>query len=56
MDRHMHVHVCGGSEPEYTNGRKDFILGPRLERRGGGQVFRFLQGGNRKFFKQLREE
>ena len=26
-----YVHLCCGSEPEYTNGRKDFILGPRLE-------------------------
>ena len=46
----MHVHcLCGGSEPEDTSGRKDFILGPRLG--GGGRVFSSLQGGNRKFFK-----
>ena len=30
MDKYTHVPVCGGSEPKYTNGRKDFILGPRL--------------------------
>ena len=31
MERYTHVQsVCGGSEPEYTSGRKDFILGPRL--------------------------
>ena len=28
MNGKMHVHcVCGGSESEYTSGRKDFILG-----------------------------
>ena len=54
MGRYMHVHVCGGPEPENTNGRKDFIFGPRFEGGGGGQqVFSYLQGGNRKFLKQL---
>ena len=48
MDRYTHVHVCGGSEPEYTSGRKDFILGSRLEGRGGGQkVFSSLKGPSR---------
>ena len=51
----MHVHcVCSGSEPEYTNSLKDFILGSRLE--GGGrkqQVFSSLQGGNRNFLSSL---
>ena len=38
MERYIHVHcVCGGSEPEYTSDRKDFILGPRLE--GGTTIF-----------------
>ena len=51
----MQVHVYGGSEPEYTNGRKDFILGPRLEEgtsfRGEGAVnFESSLGGNRCFF------
>ena len=54
MERYTYVHcVCGSSEPEYTSGRKNFILGPRLEG-GGQQVFCSLQEGNRKFFKQLR--
>ena len=44
----MHVHVCGGSEPEYTNGRKDIILGPRLEE-GGQQVFSSVQGRTENF-------
>ena len=38
---------------EYTSGRKDFILEPRLGE-GGQQVFNSLQGGNRKFLKLLR--
>ena len=42
----MHEHcVCSGSEPEYTSGQKDFIL--------GGQVSSFLQVEDRKFLKQL---
>ena len=34
------VHVCSGSGPEYTNSRKDFILGPKLED-GGTLSFQF---------------
>ena len=51
------VYVCSGSGPEYTSGRKDYF-GARAG--GGGardtQVFGFLQGGKRKFPKQLRGE
>ena len=55
MDRYTHADVCGGSEPQYTSGREDFILGPTLdEREGGQQLFSSLQRGNRKFLKQLR--
>ena len=36
IDRNTYVHVCGNSELEYSNGRKDFILGPRLGEVGGG--------------------
>ena len=43
------------SEPDYTNGRKDFTFGARLEE-GGLQVFSSLQGGDRKFLKQVRGE
>ena len=52
MERYTHVHgVCGGSEPEYTSGQKDFILGPRLEGEGEGkqQIFSSLQGGTENF-------
>ena len=56
MDRYTHAHVCCGSEPEYTNGRKDFVLGPRFEEGGGGTTsFQFSSRGERKFLKQLRE-
>ena len=52
MVRYTNVHcVCGGSEPEYTSGRKDFILGPRLE--GGGETtasFQFSSRGEQKTF------
>ena len=44
MDRCTHVHVCGGSEPEYTNGRQDFIFGSRLEK-GGTASFQFSSRG-----------
>ena len=55
----MHVHcVCGGSEPVYTSGWKDFILGPGWRGGGGGEgggdnKFSVLFKGNRKFLKQL---
>ena len=56
MERYTHVHcVCGSSELEYASSLNDFILRPRLEG-GGQQVFSSLQGGNRKFLKQLRGE
>ena len=54
MDRYTHAYVCGGSEPEYTNGRKDFILGPRLEEGGGGAEatsFQFSSRGKQKISK-----
>ena len=61
MDRYTHVQVCGGSELEYTNGRKDFIFWPRLEKEGeenkfsvlfkeGTENFQSSLGGNRCFF------
>ena len=54
MERYTHVHcVCGGSEPEYTSDRKDFILGPRLEGGGGGggtTIFLVLFKNERKIF------
>ena len=57
MERYTHVHcVCGGSEPEYTSDRKDFILGPRLGGGGGGggqQVFGSLQGRTEIFYSGL---
>ena len=40
----MHVHVCDGSEPEYTNGGKTLFWVPRLEKGGGQQVFSSFQG------------
>ena len=40
--------ICGGSEPKYTSGQKDFILGPRLEE-GEGEVFSCFQGGQKNF-------
>ena len=43
IDRYTYVHVCSGSELDYTNGQKDFILGPRLEEEGQ-RVFSSLQG------------
>ena len=49
MERYTHVHcVCGGSEPEYTSDRKDFILGPRLE--GVDNNFLVLFKVKQKFF------
>ena len=56
MERYTHVHcVCGGSEPEYTSDRKDFILGPRLGG-GGGVDSNFLvlfKGGTENFYSSL---
>ena len=49
------VDVCNGHEPEYTNGRKDFILERRLEEEGTTS-FQFSSRVNRKFFKLLRGE
>ena len=50
MKGKMHVHcVCGGSESEYTSGRKDFILGPRLE--GRQQVFSSFPRREQRIFK-----
>ena len=52
MNGKMHVlYVCGGSESEYTIGRKDFILGPRLEGGGGDNKFSFLFKEEQKNFK-----
>ena len=50
MDRYTHVHVCGGSEPECTDGRKNFILGHRLEK-GGTTCFQFFSREEQKIFK-----
>ena len=49
----MHVQECRGSEPGYTNGRKDFILGPRLKDIGGGGTTSFQSSsrGEEKIFK-----
>ena len=50
MERYTHAHcICGGSEPEYTSDREDFILGPRLEGGGGTTSFQFSSGDGRKF-------
>ena len=50
MERYTHVHcVCGGSEPEYTSDRKDFILGPRLEGGGGDNNVLVLSKVEQKF-------
>ena len=57
MERYTHVHcVCGGSEPEYTSDRKDFILGPRLGGGGGQQFFGSLQGGTENFIAAYEEQ
>ena len=55
MERYTHVHcVCGGSEPEYTSGRKNFILGPRLEGGGGDNKFAVLfKGGIENLYSSL---
>ena len=54
MERYTHAHcICGGSEPEYTSDREDFILGPRLEGGGGQQVFSSLQGMVENFYSSL---
>ena len=49
--------VCSGSGLEYISGRKDFILGPRLEGGGGGDIkFSVLmkgEGGGEYFDKQF---
>ena len=51
MERYTHVHcVCGGSEPEYTSDRKDFIFGTRLEREAVDNNFLVLFKGEQKFF------
>ena len=52
MDRYTHADVCGDSEPEYTNSRKYFILGPKLKE--GTTSFQFSSRGNGEFLKQLR--
>ena len=52
---YAHVHVYGGYEPEYTNGRKNFILRPRLEV-AEQHVFSSLQGGRGEFLKQLSDK
>ena len=49
------VHVCSDSGPRYTNGQRDFILGPRLEEGGRHQVFSSLQGRHRKLIASLGE-
>ena len=49
MDRYTHVHLCGGSEPEYTSGRKNIILGPRLEERGNNKFSVLFNGGTEIF-------
>ena len=56
MERYTHVHcACGGSEPEYTSDREDFILEPRL---GGSRDNKFLvlfKGGTENFYSSLWE-
>ena len=48
MGRYTHVHcVCGGSEPEYISGQKDFSLGPRG---GGATSFQFSSRAEQKIF------
>ena len=57
MDRYTYAHVCGSSEPEYTNSWKDFIFGPRLEEGGGGggetRSFQFSSRGEYKISKSV---
>ena len=53
MNRQIYACTCGGSEPEYNNGQKDF-WGPGWKGGGGGgergqQVFGSLQGGTENF-------
>ena len=52
MDRYTHVRVCTGSEPEYTNGRKDFILEPMLEEGEGTTSFQFSSRREQKLLKE----
>ena len=48
MNGKMHVHcVCGGSESEYTSGRKNFIAGPRWE--GDNNKFSVFHRGTENF-------
>ena len=51
----MHVHVCGGSEPEYTNDLKNFFGGPSLEECVCVCVCVFGGGGGKRFLVPLKQ-